>query len=215
MYYCHSTTSPYAVLDDAIFGRVDDIGDMFQHTVHEEFITNSLVCTKQVHHLTDYSYTYILVALKQETPKLVGETRWSSILTHSQYALLETNHAFVVGWMLLTPEHPPDVHLIEHIDSRVSNYNVVDCMIRKLENEMAAFRPSQTVRQIKPLCVLPRQIDPHNAGYWRRYLARRYDVRTDEDLRELIRCLRIASIVRWDAWFQNTKDGSSKMRWST
>ena len=212
MYYCHSTTSPYAVLDDAVFGRVDDIGDMFQHTVHEEFITNSLVRTQQVHHLTDYSYTYILVALKQETPKLAGETRWKDILLPSQYHFLETNHAFVVGWMLLTPEHPPDVHLIEHIDSRVSNYNVVDCMIRKFENEVAAFRPSQIVRQIKPMCVLPIQIDTHNVGYWRRHLALRYDVRTDNDLCELIRCLNIASIVRWDACFQNTNEGSSKMR---
>ena len=152
------------------------------------------------------------MALKQETPKLAGETRWKDILLPSQYHFLETNHAFVVGWMLLTPEHPPDVHLIEHIDSRVSNYNVVDCMIRKFENEVAAFRPSQIVRQIKPMCVLPIQIDSHNAGYWRRYLVRRYDVRTENDLRELIRCLHIASIVRWDAWFQNTNDGSSKMR---
>lgn len=208
MYYCHSTTSPYAVLDDAVFGRVDDIGAMFDHTVHEEFITNSLFRTQQVHHLTDYSYTYILVALKQETPKLDGEIRWSSILTPSQYASLETNHAFVVGWMLPTPEHPPDVYLIEHIDSRVPKYNVVDCMIRKFENEIAAFRPSQIVRQIKPMCVLPIQIDTHNAGYWRRYLHRRYDVRTNQELCELIRCLNIAPIVRWEVCFQNTNVGS-------
>lgn len=210
MMYCHQNTSSYAVIDDAIFGRMDDIGDMFQEAVHEEFITNGLFRSSYGKYISEYSYMYVLVALKHETPKLVGEKQWSDILSPSQCALLDTNYAFIVAWMLMTPEHPLDVYLIEHVDSRVPKYNLVDCMVRKFENEVAAFRPSQLVQQIKPMCVLPRHIDQHNVGYWRRYLRRRYDVRTDENLCALIRCLNIEHVVRWDVCFrfQNTNVGS-------
>jgi hypothetical protein len=220
MRFCHQITSPYSVIDDAIFGRMDDIGDMLQHEVHEEFITNSLFHTQPCY-LPEYSYLYVLVAHETVDNGLIpinGEKKWKDILTTSQYIFLKKHHAFIVAWMLMDPEHPKDVHWIEYADSRIPKYQLVDCMIRKYENEVAMLQDTIDARcnndhvMIKPKCVLPRRVCNYNVLFWKKYLARRYDIHTSEDVCRLVNNLRIGHIVHWNVLTQNTNDGSLTIR---
>ena len=155
--YCHQHTSDHFVIEDAIFGRMDDIGDMFKKEVHEEFITNYLL--KNDHNFfAEYSYMYVLVAHGPSNQNVSpGEKRWSDILTPAQYDLLRKNGGYVVAWMLMTPEHPVDIHFIEYVDTRVPNHQLTRCMIRKFENEVAVLENPTTsydkYHQIKPKCV--------------------------------------------------------------
>ena len=196
MFYCHQETTEHFVIEDAIFGRMDDIGDMFKKEVHEEFITNCIRNTPG-NFFPEYSYVYVLVAhgcSNKDVPE--GEKKWSDILNNDQYEFLSKHSAYIVAWMLMTPEHPIDIHLIEYIDSRVSGYNLTDCIIKKFENEIAYMNDSITSddkvhTKIKPKCVLPKEITHGSVLYWKKFLERRYDVRSKNDLDSLINTLRI------------------------
>lgn len=199
MYYCHQTTTSHFVVEDAIFGRMDDIGDMFTKEVHEEFISKCL-CKAPGNLLPEYSYIYVLVAHGPSRSTEPGAKRWSDILSCEQSAFLERHNALVIAWMLMTPEHPKDVHFIEYVDSRVPGYHLVDCMIRKFENELAIIEDHadrEGCIRIKPKCVLPKEVLATSAGYWVKYLKSRLDIHTRAHLDSLVMQLRLDSIVRW------------------
>ena len=195
MYYCHEHTSSISLLEDAIFGRMDDIGDMFEKSVHNEFITNCLLKHKE-NVFPEYSYIYILVAHNSENQSL----HWSDVLSEKQNKFLTNHHAFIIGWMLMTPEHPVDIHLIEHIQSRISDYDVEDCMIKKFENELAITEHKNQVVgcvQIKPKCVIPKQIENSTSNFWIQYFKNRFHINDKESLRELVINMNIEKIVYW------------------
>ena len=202
MFYCHETTSDHSVIEDAIFGRMDDIGDMFKKEVHEEFVMNVLMKHK-TNLFPEYSYLYILVAhSNRHSPSsdslLPGEKRWSDILNTQQYQLLTKNSAFIIGYMLMTPEHPLDIHFIEYIDSRVPGYNIADCMIKKFENEVVEFAENSFgCKQVRCKCVIPKDILSSSAEYWKKYLDRRLGIHSNEELDGMKKTLDIGDLVTW------------------
>lgn len=198
MLYCHKNTSTHSVIEDAIFGRMDDIGDMFKKEVHEEFVSNELL-EHNTNLFPEYSYMYILVAYSGSSDSLcVGEKKWSEILTTEQNIFLQTHKALIVGYMLMTPEHPKDIYLIEYINSRITGYNIADCMIKKLENEMVEFEKlTDGCKQVKPKCVIPREIISSSKGYWVKYFDRRLGVKSKEDLDKVKNTLHINNLVNW------------------
>ena len=202
MFYCHETTSDHSVIEDAIFGRMDDIGDMFKKEVHEEFVMNVLMKHK-TNLFPEYSYLYILVAhSNRHSPSsdslLPSEKRWSDILNTQQNQLLTKNSAFIIGYMLMTPEHPLDIHFIEYIDSRVPGYNIADCMIKKFENEVVEFAENSFgCKQVRCKCVIPKDILSSSAGYWKKYLDRRLGIHSNEELDGMKKTLDISDLVTW------------------
>jgi hypothetical protein len=203
MYFCHQHTSTHFVIEDAIFGRMDDIGDMFKKEVHEEFITNCLRHTS-TNFFPEYSYLYVLVAhgpSNNDVP--VGEKRWSEILNKEQNEFLENHHAFIIGWMLMTPEHPTDIHFIEYVDTRLKGYNITDCLIKKFENELAILNNHegknmlQGCFKIKPKCVLPKEIIQSSAEFWKKYFKKRFDIHTVYQLVKMKDNMKIDQNVRW------------------
>lgn len=203
MYYCHQNTSDYFVIEDAIFGRMDDIGDMFKKEVHEEFITNCLRHTS-TNFFPEYSYLYVLVAHGPSNNSVpAGKKRWSEILDIDQNKFLEENRAYIIGWMLMTPEHPIDVHFIEYVDTRVKGYNLTDCLIKKFENELAVLNNYegknmlQGCFQIRPKCVLPKEIIQTSAEFWMKYFEKRFDIHTLEQVVEMKTNMRIDQKVIW------------------
>jgi hypothetical protein len=198
MLYCHETTSEQCVIEDAIFGRIDDIGDMFSVAVHEEFISNNLKnCQKLV--LPEYSYIYILVAHSPQNPVDPGHLNWQNILSSDQYALLEKNKAYVIGWLLLSAKHPKDVYLIDFADSMVRGYNIVDCMIKRLENEIVELEcQSKGCMKMKPKCVLPKQVFQNCVEYWKKYLSRRYGIQDTRGLVSVKSSLKIENFIHWE-----------------
>lgn len=202
MFYCHETTSDHSVIEDAIFGRMDDIGDMFKKEVHEEFVMNVLMKHK-TNLFPEYSYLYILVAhSNRHSPSsdslLPSEKRWSDILNTQQNQLLTKNSAFIIGYMLMTPEHPLDIHFIEYIDSRVPGYNIADCMIKKFENEVVEFAENSFgCKQVRCKCVIPKDILSSSAEYWKKYLDRRLGIHSNEELDGMKKTLDIGDLVTW------------------
>lgn len=200
MLFCHQSTSPHFVVEDAIFGRMDEIGDMFSKDVHEEFISNCIIKAPG-NFLPEYSYLYVLVAhgpSHQHIPP--GEKRWSDILNPKQNTFLSKHRAFIVAWMCLSPEHPSDVHLVEYADSRVPKHNLVDCMLKKYANELASFEDySQTPGcfQIKPKCVIPKEITFGSRYYWKNFFRERYNVVDEKGVQQLQINLKIKNIVHW------------------
>jgi hypothetical protein len=204
MLFCYQNTSSQFVVEDAIFGRMDDIGDMFTKEVHEEFISNC-ISKAPGNFLPEYSYLYVLVAHGPSNKHVPpGEKRWSDILNPQQNTFLLKHRAFIVAWMLMTPEHPPNVHFIEYVDSRVPKFNVVDCMLKKYANELATLEdrsPTPGCFQIKPKCVIPKEITFGSRQYWKNFVRERYDVVDCEGLQQLLDNLRIAHIVHWHFLF--------------
>ena len=198
MFYCHESTTKHSVIEDAIFGRMDDIGDMFKKEVHEEFVTNVLM-NHNTNLFPEYSYMYILVAHSPSNDSLLpGEMRWDDILSAQQNELLTKNSAFIIGYMLMTLEHPKDIHFIEYIDSRVQGYNISDCMIKRFENEVVEFeKESFGCKQVKPKCVIPKEIVCSSTGYWKKYFDRRLGVCSKEDLDQIKKTLHIDNLVNW------------------
>jgi hypothetical protein len=201
MFFCHQKTSTYHVIEDAIFGRMDDIGDMFKKEVHQEFIANSL-CKAPGNFFPEYSFLYVLVA-HGPSNKLVppSEKKWSDILDEEQNVVLQKHHAFVIAWMLMSPKSPVGTHFIEYIESRVRGYNLADCMIKKYENELAVTEETNRNHigcvQIKPKCVLPREVTLQSSQFWCKYFKRRFDVRDKKGLCELAQTLKIENLVYW------------------
>jgi hypothetical protein len=198
MLYCHETTSEHCVIEDAIFGRIDDIGDMFSNGVHEEFILKTLK-NCEINVLHEYSYIYILVAHSPNNQVEPGHLQWCDILSSSQYEELEKNKAFIIGWLLLSSEHPQNVYLIEFVDSIVRGYNIVDCMIKRLENEIVEFEGrNKGCKKVKPKCVLPKQIFHSSVEYWKKYLFRRYGIQNTYGLISVIDNLKIQHFISWE-----------------
>ena len=200
MFYCHETTSNHSVIDDAIFGRMDDIGDMFKKEVHEEFILNVLMNHK-TNLFSEYSYMYILVAhssCKSNNIMTPREKTWEDILNKPQKEFLKRHNAFIIGYMLMTTEHPTDVHFIEYIDTRVPGYNITDCIIKKFENEVVELAQNSVgCKQVKPICVIPKDILSTSSGYWKKYLKHRLGIQTIEDLDNMKKTLQIIDLVSW------------------
>lgn len=198
MLYCHESTSKHCVIEEAIFGRIDEIGNMFSSEVHEEFISNALKnCEKNV--LPEYSYIYILVAHSPQNPVEPGHLKWCNILSSTQYALLEKNKAYVIGWLLLSEKHPKDVYFIDFADSMVRGYNIVDCMIKRLENEIVELEcRSKGCMQMKPKCVLPKKIPNNSVKYWKRYLYNRYGIQNMHLMVSVVDNLKIKNDIHWE-----------------
>ena len=203
MYYCHQHTSEHFVIEDAIFGRMDDIGDMFKKEVHEEFITNCLRYTSS-NFFPEYSYLYVLVAHGPSNNDVqVGQKRWSEILDKEQNEFLEKHRAYIIGWMLMTPEHPVDIHFIEYVDTRVKGYNITDCLIKKFENELATLNNFdeknmlQSCFKIKPKCIFPKDVIRTSAGFWKKYFVKRFDINTIDQLINMKTYMKIEEKVRW------------------
>lgn len=200
MYFCHQHTTDHFVIEDAIFGRMDDIGDMFKKEVHEEFIKNSLLPAK-CNLLPEYSYIYVLVAHGPSNSDVpCDDKHWCSILNKEQNAFLEEHRAYIIAWMLMTPEHPIDIHFIEFVDTRVKGYNLTDCMIKKFENELAIILDESNktgCTQIKPKCVFPKEILKTSSRFWQKYFQKRYDIYDKTSLYTLSDTLKIGSIVHW------------------
>jgi hypothetical protein len=202
MYFCNQTCSSILPVEEAIFGRIDDIGDMFKREVHMEFITNCLM-KSDAHLFADYSYIHILVA--HGPPERRNETHqpcWKDLLNPEQCELMKRNHGFVVGYMLMATESPKDVHLIECIDTRVPGYNIAEAMIHKYENEVATITSSNesfTPVKLLPKCVLPKEITRHAAKYWKRFFEKRYGVQHSEALRQVKTNSNLEQYVLWDA----------------
>jgi len=200
MHYCHQTTSHLSPVEDAIFGRIDDIGDMFKREVHAEFITNCIM-RADAHLFPEYSYMYVLVAHAPPDRRTEPhDSCWSDLLHPDQIAIMRHNAGFVVGYMLMTERSPTGVHLIECVDTRVPGCNLVDAMIRKYENEVAAIAGSDESMvgvKILPKCVLPKDITPSAAGYWKRFFERRYAVNSRASLEDVKTRVNIEQIVDW------------------
>lgn len=196
-------------MEEAIFGRIDDIGDMFKREVHVEFITNCLM-KSDAHLFAEYSYMYILVAHgPPDRASEPYEKSWKDLLNPEQCDLMRRNHGFVVGYMLMTIEHPKDVHLIECVDTRVAGCNIADAMIRKYENEVAmiaAPHNSLVGIQILPKCVLPKEITVKAVGYWKKFFERRYEVRSSERLEEIKSYANLKRYVLWDHLYSLYKE---------
>lgn len=200
MYFCHAKTSEIDLIEDAIFGRIDDIGDMFKREVHLEFINNCLSKTAG-HILPEYSYLHILVAHgPSERRSMPSNKCWKGILTSDDCGALERNGGFVLGFMLLSPNSQNGVHFIECIDTRVRGLNVARSMILKYENEVAVTEkiPQRFgVIQVLPKCVLPKDIASSSAIYWKKYFQRRYDINNLHKLQELCEFLGLREYVTW------------------
>lgn len=198
MLYCHERTSEHSVIGDAIFGRIDDIGDMFKKEVHEEFVLNVLM-KERANLFPEYSYMYVLVAHSTSNRAVSpGELTWTDVLNKSQNAFMETHRAYILGYMLMSAEHPTDVHFVEYIDTRLPGYNIADCMIKRYENEIVELSQNSIgCRQVKPQCVIPKEIRSTSAEYWKKYFVRRLGIRTNEDLIEMKNTLRIHDLITW------------------
>ena len=105
--------------------------------------------------------------------------------------------------MLMTPEHPTDIHFIEYVDTRLKRYNITDCLIKKFENELAILNNHdgkqllQGCFKIKPKCVLPKEVIQSSAGFWKKYFQKRFDIDKLEQVVEMKTNMKIDQVVRW------------------
>lgn len=202
MYFCHQTCSSLSPIEDAVFGRIDDIGDMFKREVHLEFISNCLM-KSAAHLFADYSYIYILVAHgPPERRTAPHESCWIDLLSQEQCALMRRNNGFILGYMLMSIESPKDVYLIECIDTRVSGCNIAEAMIHKYENEVAMISSADNnLMSVKtlPKCVLPREITQNAVFYWKKFFEKRYGVQQSQSLLEVKTRTNVDGYVLWDA----------------
>ena len=188
-------------MEDCIFGRIDDIGDMFKKEVHEEFMFN---CIRKApgNFFPEYSYIYVLVAHgPSDLTVPPSEKRWSDILDEEANTFLKKHHAYVIAWMLMSPTHPVETHFIEYVESRVRGYNLADCMIKKFENEVAVIEEKNNNHvgcvQIRAKCVLPKQVTLQSSVYWCKYFRKRFEITDKEALRALVKNMHLESYVYW------------------
>lgn len=177
------------ILQDSVLLKISKTNPNHSSAIRE-FLENTVL--KHVNSswlIRRFSDIYVLIASKSSDDlSKEDEKNWVDILSSEQAELINKNHYFVLGFILINDTYSNNnVHFIDLIDSRVKGYNIAKLMLEKYEREYCKSECS----------LLPLEIIENSKYYWYKYFKHDMMLDNSKDLYDFISNNNIPEVIDW------------------